>query len=115
MTKTLSLISVAVILLTFNGVAKGATTTPAGGLPAAVASKTADAVFDFVSAELGEKKDELGSFFWDKVKGVLKGMSSFVYEKIGVNLYEGGKLFIEFIVWFFESLARFARWLLGLF
>jgi len=88
-----------------------ATTTPDN----VTAGTSSDPISDFVREELSAQGDKLKGYFWAKIRAFFKSVGNFFREKIGVNIYEGVKLFGEFLFWLFEALAKVIRWLLTLF
>ena len=90
----------------------------AEGILEEVASTTmqgvASRVSDIVKEEVASTTKRAARGIWEKFKDILRKFSDFITAKIGINIYEGLKLFGNFLIWFFESLAKFARWIVGL-
>jgi len=76
---------------------------------------TTDAISDFVREELDEQGSKVKGYAVSKIKSTISRVGNFIKEKIGVNLYEGAKLFGQFLLWLFEALANLVRWLLSFF
>jgi hypothetical protein len=72
-------------------------------------------IVDLVKDEIESSKEQLTDRATETARSFVDRVSSFVYEKIGVNLAEGIKLLGQFFIWLFEALAAFTRWLLNVF